>query len=130
QLEILKKKQSAEGRWKVLIADLEASDPTRLSQTLEKAKDELYRSLDEAFAISSRALPIRDLAKSLSETHGVTDDRVKTVTSFLEFAEMVRFSNGAAFGSENGSVQSARERIESIRQICLDLPRNPLEKPS
>jgi hypothetical protein len=130
QLEVLKKKQTTESRWKTLLAEIESAGTAKLPELLERAKDELYRSLDEAFSISSRAFPIRDLAKSLTETHGVTNEKVNTLTSFLEFTEMVRFSNGAAFGTASDAVRISCERVDAIRRICLDLPRNPLEKPS
>ena len=128
QLEGLKRKQGVEHRWKSILAEIDSSNGQTVSGPLEKAKDELYKTLDEAYSLSSRAMPIRDLSKILTETHGVSVEQVKTLTSFLEFTEMVRFSSGATFSSAEEAVKASRERVETIQKFCLDLQRNPLEK--
>jgi hypothetical protein len=128
QLEGLKRKQGVEQRWKALLNELDSANSQTVSGLLEKAKDELYKTLDDSYSLSSRAMPIRDLSKILTETHGVSGDQVKTLTGFLEFTEMVRFSSGATFSTAEETVRVSREWVESIQKICLDLQRNPLEK--
>jgi hypothetical protein len=128
QLEGLKRKQGVEQRWKSILAEIDSSNSQTVSESLEKAKDERYKTLDDAFGLSSRAMPLRDLSKILTETHGVSGDQVKTLVSFLEFTEMVRFSSGATFSTGEEAVKVSRERVESVQKICLDLQRNPLEK--
>ncbi len=124
----LKRRQGMEDHWKSLMSELDLANAQSVSSVLEKTKDALYKTLDESFGIASRAMPIRDLARILTVEHGVPEDQVKLITAFLEFTETVRFSSGSVFTAPDEAIRLARERIETIRKICFDLPRNPLEK--
>jgi hypothetical protein len=133
RLELLKRKQSAESRWKSIEDEfykLEGSDlnDQACSGFLERAKEELYKTLDEAFGISSRALSSRDLAKTLTNSHGVSDETCRAIASFLEFTETVRFSSGQASGPTGETGRLTREWLSRLPQICSSFPRNPLEK--
>jgi hypothetical protein len=133
QLEVLKKKQSEESRWKSLESELKnvlssGSNPQACSSVLERAKEELYKTLDEAFGISSRAISSRDLAKILTGSHGVSAESCRSISRFLEFTEMMRYSSGAGLPDSEDPVSKSLEHLQEIRKICLDLPRIPLEK--
>lgn len=135
QLELLKRRQSEESRWKSLETELKnltsgTPDAQACSQVLERAKEELYKSLDESFGISSRAISARDLAKILTESHGVSAENCRHISRFLEFSEMMRYSSGAGLAGQGDPVSKALEQLQEIRKICLNLPRNPLEKPA
>ena len=133
QLEVLKRRQSDESRWKNLESDLKnalssGSNPQACSSVLERAKEELYKSLDEAFRISSRAISARDLAKILTESHGVSAESCISISRFLEFTEMMRYSSGAGLTDAGDPVSRSLDHLQEVRKICLDLPRIPLEK--
>ncbi|MBU6152673.1 MAG: BatD family protein [Bdellovibrionales bacterium] len=133
QLELLKRKESADSRWRELEKELlrvefTNSNDRAYSPILERAKDELYKTLDEAYGISARALSSRDLAKTLTETFGVSPDVCRSITRFLEFTELIRFSSGAAIQPEGEAERLTREWLSNLPKICSDLARNPLEK--
>jgi hypothetical protein len=135
QLEVLKRKQSEESRWKALESELkglrsDGSEVQTCSSILERAKEELYKTLDEAFGISSRAISSRDLAKILTESHGVSAEKCRTLSGFLEFTEMMRYSSGAGLNGSEDLRQKSLEALQEIRKICFELPRIPLEKQS
>jgi hypothetical protein len=135
QLEVLKRKQSEESRWKALESELkglrsDGSEVQTCSSILERAKEELYKTLDEAFGISSRAISSRDLAKILTESHGVSAEKCRTLSGFLEFTEMMRYSSGAGLNGPEDLRQKSLEALQEIRKICFELPRIPLEKQS
>jgi hypothetical protein len=133
QLEILKRKENAESRWKSIESDLNKLDRTNSNTQaytgiLERAKEELYKNLDETYGISARALSSRDLTKTLTENHGVSVDLCKSISGFLAFSEMIRFSSGAPQGPEGETERLTREWLDALQKICLSLPRNTLEK--
>jgi hypothetical protein len=133
RLELLKRKQGTESRWKSIETEFSKAEGSDLNDQacsgfLERAKDELYKTLDETFGISSRALSSRDLAKTLTNSHGVSSEECKAISSFLEFTETVRFSSGQAIGPTGETARLTREWLGRLPQICSALPRNPLEK--
>ncbi|NDD92680.1 hypothetical protein EBZ37_11395, partial [bacterium] len=133
KLELLKRKQNAESRWKNLSIELDQlngtdSNDRAYSPILEKIKEELYKAIDEGFGISARALSSRDLAKLLTESHGVSAETCSTITSFLEFTERVRYSSDSASGPATETERLTRDWLESVQKICSSMPRNPLEK--
>ncbi len=133
RLEILKRKEGAERRWRTLENDLNKLQGSDLndqacSSILERAKDELYKNLDEAYGISAKALSNRVLAKTLTEMHGVSPETCNSISRFLEFTETVRFSSGQASGPASETERITREWLSSLPKICASLPRNPLEK--
>jgi hypothetical protein len=122
QLEVLKRKQSLDSFWKNLDKEVARFDKNeRLSsyaEILEKIEDELYKSIDGAFGVSSRAMPNRDLANTLTEFHGVSKEDAKEVTRVREFTEMVRFSTVAS--SNTDAQQEVRDLIQNAKKLCLD----------
>ncbi len=135
KIELLKRQQSDDSRWKDLQKELNGiedsnSNDQAYSRILERAKDELYKTLDESFGISARALPSRDLAKTLTETHGVSPETCQTISRFLEFSELLRFSSGGSLRPEGETKRLSQEWLSLLPKICSGLPRNPLEKKS
>ena len=135
QLELLKKKQSTESKWKEIAQQIQnlssaSSDGSSYSAALEKVADELCKTLDECFGISSRALPHRELVRILTGAHGVSKEICSGISGFLEFSEMLRFSSGTTFSTPAELASKVQEWFDRIQKICLDLNRNPLEKQS
>ena len=121
QLEILKKKQSLDSFWKNLEKELskvgKSPNFSAYAPILEKIEDELYKSLDSAFGIASRAMPSRDLAKALTESHGVSPEDAKEVTRIREYTEMVRFSSLAP--TPPGKCGARDSKFDSKRKTTL-----------
>jgi hypothetical protein len=133
QLEILKRKQSIEQFWRGLEKNsnelaLSASPPSAYAVILETLEDELYKSLDEAFEMSSRATPKRELAKILTEVHGLSSEQWREMASVFEFNEMIRFSSAANEVEALTVGERVKDSIESAKKICLELSRKKLEK--
>lgn len=125
QLEAIKRKQGAEAFWKNLEKDLKsnflnANDAQVAGVILERVEDEVYKTLDEAFGITSRAMPSRDLANALVDSHNVTVDQAKLVTRIREYTEMLRFSSGATLTPGNDVQTQVQEFIQDARRLCLD----------
>jgi hypothetical protein len=124
QLDVLKRKQSLESFWKNLEKEVTKIGPTSdlsiYAPILEKIEDELYKSLDEAFGIQSRAMPSRDLANTLTEAHGVTKEEVKQVARIREFTEMVRFSSSTSFVEGGDAGREVQDLIQNAKKLCLD----------
>ena len=126
RLEILKRKQTAERFWSDLSeAAIKASTPQETSKVLEQLKDEVYKSLDEGFGMSSRALPKRELARILTEQHGFRTEDCQTLDRLFEVAERIRFSSES--GDSGISGERVKELVESIRKICSGIPRKSME---
>ena len=133
QLEILKRKQSIEQFWKNLEKStnellLSTSPPSAYAGILETLEDELYKSLDDAFEMSSRATPKRELAKILTETHEVSAEQGREMAGIFEFNEMIRFSSTANEAEAQTVGERVKVSIESAKKICLELSRKKLEK--
>lgn len=132
QLELLKRKQSSESFWKNLKKDAEGllearSAPHRFAPVLEKAVDEVYKSLDENFGITSRAMPSRDLAKILTETHSVSSEQWKQIAELLEFTEMVRFSSDQELSQDSSRSEPILILLENAKKLCSDFSSKKLE---
>jgi hypothetical protein len=123
RLEILKKKETYQSIWTQL--EQEAKNAP-LHTVLEKVSDEIYTTLDDTYGISSRSLPIRELAKLLTEQHGFTKEQWKNLSGVLEFSEMVRFASHAS-GPENEVRSRAIELIENAKNLCLSISSKKLE---
>ncbi len=131
QLEMLKRRQSSESFWKNKRKEAESllssgAGAQSFSVILEKIVDEVYKTLDDSFGISSRAMPNRDLAKTLTENHGVSQDEWKQIKELLEYTEMIRFSSTAPI-SDRGEAEKVLELIENAKKLCSDLGSKKLE---
>jgi hypothetical protein len=124
QLEILKRKQNLESFWKNLEKELAkvGKNPnfSAYSPVLEKIEDELYKSLDSAFGITSRAMPNRDLANTLTESHGVSREDAKEITRIREYTEMVRFSSSGGSTAGEDAEREIQNLIQNAKRLCLD----------
>ena len=124
QLEVIKRKQGLESFWKNLEKEVSKlgpnADVSSYAPILEKIEDEVYKSLDEAFGITSRAMPNRDLANTLTELHGVTREDAKQITKIREFTEMIRFSSAAPSLSGEDTSREVQEMIQNAKKLCLD----------
>ena len=124
QLEILKRKQNLESFWKNLEKELskvgKSPNFSAYSPILEKIEDELYKSLDSAFGITSRAMPSRDLANTLTESHGVAKEDAKEVTRIREYTEMVRFSSSGGSTAGEDAERDVQNLIQNAKRLCLD----------
>jgi hypothetical protein len=126
RLEALKRKQSAERLWTDLSeAAVKASTPLEIIQVLEQLKDEVYKSLDEGFGLSSRAIPKRELARILTDQHGFTGEDCLTLDRLFEIAERLRFSSESVDPGISG--ERVKELVESVRKICAGIPRKSME---
>jgi hypothetical protein len=121
QLEILKRKQSQESFWRNLEKEVtklgNTGDLSQYAPILEKIEDEVYKTLDETFGVQSRAMPSRDLANTLTESHAVSKEDAKQITKVREFTEMVRFSSAAS--ASTGEEANRGSRIDSECQETL-----------
>jgi vacuolar-type H+-ATPase subunit E/Vma4 len=124
QLEILKRKQNLESFWKNLEKELskvgKSPNFSAYSPILEKIEDELYKSLDSAFGIASRAMANRDLANTLTESHGVSREDAKEVTRIREYTEMVRFSSSGGTIAGEDAEREVQNLIQNAKRLCLD----------
>jgi hypothetical protein len=128
RLELLKKKQGTEQLWKGLEQGAaEARDPSELGRILDQLTDEIYKSLDQAYGLSSRALPKRELARILTEHHAFPPEDWRTISALFELEEQVRFSAGA-IGDLASTGERVKSSVESLRRICVELSRKSMER--
>jgi hypothetical protein len=123
QIDLLRRRQNMESYWNKI--DEEAAQKSQnfnvsvleLSKILENAVDQLYKTLDDAFSISSRALPQRDLAKVLTEN--AFDP--KPVMKILDFSEMVRFASGSGIVDDSQVRNRLPEAVHEIRELVAQI---------
>ncbi len=126
RLEVLKRKQSADRLWSDLSdAALKAVTPQDTGKVLEQLKEEVYKSLDEGFGLSSRALPKRELARILTEQHAFRNEDWQTLDTLFDTAERVRFSSQT--GDPGISGERVKDLVDSVRKICSGIPRKSME---
>ncbi len=118
QIELLKRRQNSESFWKNL--EKEAGSSNAYAAILERVEDELYKTLDATFGIASRALPSRDLANILTETHGVSREQVTMIVRIQEFSEMVRFSSSGGVPADDGMGEKILDVIQNAKKLCAD----------
>lgn len=123
KLEILKKKEKIHTIWAQLSNE---SKQAPLQDVFEKVSDELYKTLDEEFKVTSRALQLRDLAKILTEQHGFTQEQWKSLSKIFEFSEMIRFASHANPHDDQLRSQ-AHELIESAKNLCAAISSKKLD---
>ena len=123
QLEILKKKEKIQTVWTEL--SKEAKDHP-LPAVFEKVSDQLYKTLDEEFGITSRSLQLRDLAKILTDQHSITQEQWKSLSKIFEFSEMIRFASQSS-PQDSDLRRSAIEMIESAKNICAAISTKRLD---
>lgn len=130
QIEIIKRKQSSESFWKNLKKEAEKihAEPALASGCLEKAVDEIYKTLDECFLVTSRATPSRDLAKILTENHGVSQEQWKQLSEVLEYFEMLRFSSSTPSQNTEEVASQVSRLLENAKKLCSDFSSKKLEK--
>jgi hypothetical protein len=128
RLEVLKKKQGVEEFWTKLIDETSNTrDTTAFGRLLERAGEECYKSLDEAYSLSSRALPKRELGRILTEQHSFPETDWNELRSLFDFAEQLRFSSTPSETPESMS-ERVKRHIGSARRICENLPRKSMER--
>ena len=123
QLEILKKKEKLQTIW--LQLEKEAKD-SPLPQIFERVSDQLYKTLDEEFRITSRSLQLRDLAKILTEQHGLTKEQWRTLSKIFEFSEMIRFASQST-PQDSELRLHAQEIIENAKNLCAAISSKKLD---
>jgi hypothetical protein len=123
QLEILKKKEKIQNIWTQFSNEAKNSP---LPDVFEKVSDQLYKTLDEEFGLTSRALQLRDLAKILTEQHGFSKEQWKKLSSVFEFSEMIRFASKSTPHDDELRTH-ALEMIEIARNICATISSKKLE---
>jgi len=123
KLEILKKKEKIQSIWSQFSRDAKDNP---LPQLFERVSDQLYKTLDEEFGITSRSLPLRDLAKLLTEKHSFTADQWKSLSKVFEFSEMIRFASQST-PHDSELRQQAQEMIELSKNLCAAITSKKLE---
>jgi len=123
KLEILKKKEKIQSIWAQFSQDAKEAP---LPQLLEKVSDQLYKTLDDEFEITSRSLPLRDLAKLLTEKHGFTTEQWKSLSKVFEFSEMIRFASQST-PHDSELRRQAQEMIELSKNLCAAITSKKLE---
>jgi len=123
RLEILKKKEKIQSVWAQFASDAKEAP---LPQLFERISDQIYKTLDEEFGVASRSLPIRELAKLLTEKHSITSEQLKNLSKILEFSEMIRFaSQPSSPGSDLR--QEALQMVELSKNLCTSITSKKLE---
>jgi uncharacterized protein (DUF58 family) len=126
RLEVLKRKQNVDRFWASLAESAQkAVTPQEMGRVLEQLKDEVYKSLDEGFDLSSRALPKRELARILTEQHSLRSEDWQTLDTLFETAERIRFSSQS--GEPGISGERVKDLVDSVRKICAGFPRKSME---
>jgi hypothetical protein len=126
RLEVLKRKQNVDRFWASLAESAQkAVTPQETGRVLEQLKDEVYKSLDEGFDLSSRALPKRELARILTEQHSLRSEDWQTLDTLFETAERIRFSSQS--GEPGISGERVKDLVDSVRKICAGFPRKSME---
>ena len=124
QLENLKRRQTIDQFWKNIEKEYNGmekdSEISSFGPLLEKIEDELYRVLDSAFGISSRATPSRELVNALTENHGVSLEDAKKIAKIREFTEMVRFSSAASINISSNPLAEVQTHLQNAKSLCLD----------
>lgn len=123
KLEVLKKKEKIQNIWGQLIKDAKDSP---LPDVFEKVSDQLYKTLDEEYGLTSRALQLRDLAKILTEQHGFSKEQWKNLSKVFEFSEMIRFASKSTPHDDELRTH-ALEMIETARNICATISSKKLD---
>ena len=123
QLEILKKKEKIHSIWSQLSNDAKEAP---LAQIFEKTSDLLYKTLDEELGLTSRALPLRELANILTEKHSFTPEQWKNLSRIFEFSEMIRFASQSTPHDSELRAQ-AQEMIELAKNLCAAITTKKLE---
>lgn len=124
QLEILRRKQNADAFWKSLETEAEKGKPGRI---LERVVEECYKTLDETYNLSSRAMPNRELERTLVESHGFSQELWQELLRIFEFSEMVRFSPDS---EDPTLINRVTETIRSARKLCSEISRKKIDKSS
>jgi hypothetical protein len=133
QLDLLKRKQNTESFWTKLQREAQSlvlsnAHADQFSGILEQVVDQLYRSLDDAFGLTSRAMPQRDLAKALTENHGLSKDQWSKISEILDFSEMIRFASSTGVVADSETHQKVQGLIEDARKLCTEISSKKLEK--
>lgn len=133
QLDVLLRKQNTESFWSKLQREaqnlIQSQAPAiQFSEVLERVVDQIYVTLDDAFQLSSRAMPQRDLAKALTENHQVTQEQWAKISAIFDFSEMVRFSSGTNLPPDSETHQKIQQSIDDAQKICAEISSKKLEK--
>jgi len=123
QLEILKKKEKIQSTWALLNQDAKEAP---LPVVFEKVSDLLYKSLDEEYGITSRSLPLRELANILTEKHAFSPEQKRNLSKIFEFSEMVRFASQST-PHDSELRRQAQEIIEVAKNLCAAISNKKLE---
>ena len=125
QLDLIKRKQSAESFWHKLEKEAQTltqsqASAHQFSVIYEEIMDQLYQTLDDAFGITSRAMPSRDLAKVLTEHHGVSEEQWRKVSQIIEYSEAIRFASNAGAMNDSEVQTKTQQSIETAKKLCAD----------
>ncbi|MBS1959368.1 MAG: protein BatD [Bdellovibrionales bacterium] len=126
RLELIKRRQGMDSWWNQLQREAQELSKTnaaalQFSEVMEKVVDQLYQSLDEAFGITSRAMPQRELAKVLTDNFSVRRDQWQVIASIFEFSETIRFASQAGIVSDQDAQQKTPQMIENAKKLCADI---------
>jgi len=133
QLELLKRKQNTESFWSKLQREaqnlvLSQAPAHQFSEVLEQVVDQLHRTLDDAFGLTSRAMPQRDLAKALTESHGLSREQWQKISEIFDFSEMIRFASSTGVVADSETHQKVQGLIEEARKLCIEISSKKMEK--
>ena len=126
RLELIRRRQGVESWWAQLQREAQelvqnGAKAAQFSGLMEKVVEQVYQSLDEAFSIASRALPQRDLAKTLTELHGMSREQWQAISEILEFSETVRFASSAGVISDQDAQQKTPQMIQNAQKVCAEI---------
>jgi hypothetical protein len=126
QLDLLKRKQSSEAFWQKLQREaqsltLEKARIAQFSPIYEQIIDQIYKTLDDAFGMTSRAHSQRELAKLLTENHGVTPEQWSKISQILEFSETIRFASSTGVVSDIEVQEKTQSSIETAKKLCAEI---------
>ena len=126
QLDLLRRKQTADALWNKLQREAQnltaaKADIRQFSPVYEQIIEQVYKTLDESFGITSRALSQRDLAKVLTENHGVSAEQWSKISQILEFSETIRFASSTGVLSDHEVQEKTQAAIETAKQFCSEI---------
>jgi hypothetical protein len=133
QLDLLKRKQNIDTLWSKLQRETNqlvaaSAHADQFSEILEQVVEQLYVSLDDAFGLTSRAMPQRDLAKALTDAPArISPEQWAKISEIFDFSEMIRFASSTGVVADSETHQKVHRLVDDARKICAEIASKKLE---
>lgn len=126
RMELIRRRKGVEDFWQELAQETQnlvqkQSEPQSFAPIMEKLVQQIYLSLDEAYQISSRALPQRELAKVLTEEKGLNAEHWKSLSQIFHFYEAVRFGGSSGVITHEDVRHKTPEMIQIAQKLCAEI---------